>query len=131
MQRLWVALALSVMFCSMIGAADRAPGSQQPSGHCGARKDRVGECYKIRGRLRAYAGYPRCRIWPVGTTRLLGVADPSALPSNVACGDGFEVYADFLVCPLTEAKPSGLQMVCVGSAGNIRASEIKTDSGGR
>jgi len=131
MQRLWVALALSVLFCSMIGAADGVPGSQQALGHCGARKDKVGECYKVRGRLRGYAGYPRCRIWPVGSTRLLGVADPSALPSNVACGEGFEVYADFLVCPLTEARPSGLQMVCVASAGNIRASEIKPDSGGR
>jgi hypothetical protein len=125
MRRLLVALALSVVFCSMIGAAD------PPADHCSGRKDRVGECYKVRGRLRAYAGYPRCRIWPVGSTRLLGVADPSALPSNVACGDGFEVYADFLVCPLTEAKVSGLQMVCVANAVNIRASEIKPNSAGR
>lgn len=91
----------------------------------------MGECFKVRGRLRAYSGYPRCRIWPVGTTRLLGVADPGSLPSNVACGEGFEVYADFLVCPLTEAKPQGLQMVCVESAANIRASEIKAGEGGR
>ena len=107
-----------------MGAAD---ATRQPAGQCAVRKDRVGECYKVRGRLRAYAGYPRCRIWPVGSTRLLGVADPSALPSNVACGEGFEVYADFLVCPLTEARTSGIQLVCVGAASNIRASEVKAD----
>jgi hypothetical protein len=130
MRRLWVALALSVVFCSMIGAADGAANSQhQGLGHCAGRKDKVGECYRVRGRLRAYAGYPRCRIWPVGTTRLLGVADANALPSNVACGDGFEVYADFLVCPLTEPRETGIQLVCVASAGNIRASEIKSESG--
>jgi len=115
-----------VVFSSMIGAADAAG-----TGHCAGRKDQIGECFKVRGRLRAYASYPRCRIWPVGSTRLLGVADPSALPSNVACGDGFEVYADFLVCPLTEAKLQGLQMVCVASATNLRASEVKPGEGGR
>jgi hypothetical protein len=45
----------------------------------------------------------------------------------VACGEGFEVYADYLVCPLTGVRPSGMQMVCVASAGNLRASEIKRD----
>ena len=114
----------------MIDAAGQAANDQRPAlGHCAGRKDKVGECFKVRGRLRAYSGYPRCRIWPVGSTRLLGVAD--SLPSNVACGDGFEVYADFLLCPLTEAKATGMQMVCVASATNIRASEIKAGEGGR
>jgi len=126
MRGLISAVALSVLFCSMIGAAD-----VKALGHCAGRRDKVGECFKVRGRLRAYDGYPHCRIWPVGTTRLLGVADPGSLPSNVACGEGFEVYADFVVCPLTEAKPQGLQMVCVESATNIRASEIKQGEGGR
>ncbi len=127
MRPLVVAVALSVIFSSVIGAADAVPGSQRQQAHCAGRKDIVGECVRVRGRLRAYAGYPRCRIWPIGTTHLLGIADPSALPSNVACGDGFEVYADFLVCPLTGPRPSGIQMVCVGSASNIRASEIKPE----
>jgi hypothetical protein len=125
MRPLVVAVALTVVFTSMIDATDQAPDSQRQLGHCAGRKDRAGECFKIRGRLRAYPGYPRCRIWPVGRTHLLGVTDPSALPSNVACGDGFEVYADFLVCPLAEARASGMQMVCVGGASNIRASEMK------
>jgi hypothetical protein len=116
-------------FSSRIGAADAVAGGQRPPvGHCAGRKDKVGECFKVRGRLRAYAGYPRCRIWPVGSTHLLGVVDPNALPSNVACGEGFEVYADFFVCPVSEIRPN-LQMVCVESATNIRASEIKPEEG--
>lgn len=125
MRRLVEAVALLVFFCSTMGAADSAVNKpKQPAlDHCSGKK--VAECYKVRGRLRAYPSYPRCRIWPVGTTRLLGVADQNALPSNVACGDGFEVYADFVVCPLTDPKAAGIQMVCVSSATNIRASELK------
>ncbi len=129
MRRPCAALALWMGFCLVMGAAGQATTGQRPTlGHCAGRKDKAAECFKIRGRLRAYEGSPRCRIWPVGTTRLLGVAGP--LPPNVACGDGFEVYADFMVCPLTETKPTGLQMVCVSSATNIRVSEIKPGEGG-
>ena len=127
MRLLVVAVALTIVFSNTIGAADKVDGQQSQGGQCTGRKDKVGECFKVRGRLRAYAGYPRCRIWPVGTSHLLGIGDPNSLPSNVACGEGFEVYADYLVCPLTGAKPSGIQMVCVASAGNLRASEIKRD----
>jgi len=125
MRRLFVAVLFCTMNCSMNDAASGAAGNAQGSAACKGRKNLAGECFKIRGRLRAYDTFPPCRIWPVGTTRLLGVADPDALPSNVACGEGFEVYADFLLCPITEAKPSGMQMVCVASASNLRASEIK------
>ena len=116
---------LAVVLCAMHAGGDDA----QTAANCKNRKDLVGACIKVRGRLRAYGSNPRCRIWPVGTTHLLGVADAGSLPSNVACGDGFEVYADFTVCPLTPAKPNGLQMVCVASAGNLRASEVKGDGG--
>jgi hypothetical protein len=117
-----VAVLLCVMSCSLNNGAAR--GAQTSAG-CKARKDLAGECFKVRGRLRAYATSPACRIWPVGTTRLLGVTDPAALPANLACGEDFEVYADFLVCPITEAKPSGMQMVCVASAANLRVSQRK------
>jgi hypothetical protein len=115
------------MNCSTNDAASGAAGRQNSAPSCKNRKDLVGECFKVRGRLRFYGSFPPCRIWPVGTSHLLGIGDPNSLPSNVACGEGFEVYADYLVCPLTGAKPSGIQMVCVASAGNLRASEIKRD----
>ena len=130
MRRLFEAVALSVVFCSIIGAVDSAANHKKQPGldHCSGKK--VAECYKVRGRLRAYPTYPHCRIWPVGTTRLLGVTDQSGLPSNVACGEGFVVYADFMVCPLTEPRPTGIQLVCVQSATNLRASEIKQGEDG-
>ena len=103
--------------------AFQAPHAARPG--CDTRKDVAGACFKVRGRLKAYGAYPACRIWPVGTDRLLGVADAANLPSNVACGAGFEVYADYFVCPLTPPKEHGMQMVCVATAGNIRANEIK------
>jgi len=117
------------MSCSINNAADGAKSNAQTSATCKSRKDLAGECFKVRGRLRAYTLNPQCRIWPVGTTHLLGVQDPGALPSNIACGEGFEVYADFLVCPLTATRQSGMQMVCVASAANLRASEVKPDAG--
>ena len=128
MRRVFIAVLFCVMSCS-INDADGAKGNAQRAEACKSRKDLAGECYKVRGRLRAYTSNPACRIWPVGTTHLLGVEDPDALPSNIACGEGFEVYADFLICPLTVPRQSGLQMVCVASASNLRASEVKRDSG--
>jgi hypothetical protein len=117
------------MNCSMNDGANGASNNLQNGATCKNRKDLVGQCYKVRGRLRAYDTPPHCRIWPVGTSHLLGVVDAAALPSNVACGEGFEVYADFLVCPITPAKASGMQSVCVASAGNLRAAEIKREGG--
>ena len=119
MRLLVIAVAFTGMFSCLTGAADGTEDQHENPGHCAGRKDRAGECYKIRGRLRAYEGYPRCRIWPVGSTHLLGVPDASDLPSNVACGNGFEVYADFVVCPLGEVRNSGMQMICVASATNL------------
>ena len=129
MQRVFIAVLFCVMSCSINDAADATKGNAQTAATCKSRKDLAGECYKVRGRLRAYSSNPTCRIWPVGTTHLLGVEGPDALPSNIACGEGFEVYADFLVCPLTAPRQSSLQMVCVASASNLRASEVKRDSG--
>jgi hypothetical protein len=116
------------MNCSINGAADAAKSDTETAAACKGRKDLAGQCFKVRGRLRAYGTSPSCRIWPVGTAHLLGVANPDSLPSNVACGDGFEVYADFWVCPITGPRPSGMQMVCVASAGNLRASEVKREA---
>ena len=128
MRRLFVAVVFCVLNCSLINAADSNAENGRDPGICKARKDLAGGCIKVRGRLRTYGTFPHCRIWPVGSTHLLGVAEPKTLPANVACGDGFEVFADFIVCPVTGPKPSGMQMVCVASAGNLRASELKSES---
>jgi hypothetical protein len=117
------------MNCSINDAAGGAKGNAQAAVPCKGRKDLAGECFKVRGRLRGYSSNPPCRIWPVGTTHLLAVGNSNELPPNIACGEGFEVYADFVVCPLTAARQNGMQTVCVASATNLRASEVKPDGG--
>jgi hypothetical protein len=129
MPRVFVAVLFCVMSCSIDDAADGAKSNAQTSPTCKSRKDLAGECFKVRGRLRGYSANPPCRIWPVGTNYLLGIQDPDALPSNIACGEGFEVYADFVVCPLSAERKNGARMVCVATATNLRASEVKRDSG--
>ena len=127
MQRLLVAVLFCVMNCSINDASAGARNNSQTSASCKGRKDLAGECFKVRGRLRGYNSNPPCRIWPVGSTHLLAVENHQELPSNIACGEGFEVYADFLVCPLTAPRQNSMQMVCVASATNLRASEVKPD----
>ncbi len=128
MRRVFLAVLFCLMNCSIDDGSSGANTNAQSSTTCKSRKDLAGECFKVRGRLRAYSSNPPCRIWPVGSPHLLGVHDSDSLPSNIACGEGFEVYADFVVCPLTAPKQSGLQMVCVASAANLRASEVKPDA---
>lgn len=80
----------------------------------------VGECFRIHGRLRAYNGNPTFRIWRIGTTRILGVADDEHphVPPNLASHLSFdrEIFGDYLVCPFTPERPGWMRMVCVESA---------------
>jgi hypothetical protein len=78
--------------------------------------------------LSAYNGAPSARIWPVGSTRLLGVseqrfADPGVcnLPDAVARMLSFDrdVFADFVLCPFTPDEPGVMRLVCVDSATHV------------
>jgi hypothetical protein len=60
------------------GSADRPVDSVDQISHCSDRRDLVGACFTVRGRLSVYNGNPSVRIWPIGTTRLLGL-DPVPL----------------------------------------------------
>lgn len=94
---------------------------------CKARNDLVGSCWKVHGRLRVGNGNPATRIWPIGTKRLLGVQDEdfgndeeSAEPAEIRkYGFTAQIFADFIVCPLTKEKPGEMQIVCISGAKNI------------
>ena len=107
---MWIELALS-----LLAAAD------QPNHSCKANPNLVGKCFVVRGRLRAYNGNPTFRIWPVGTTRLLGVTgehpgeDP-IMPDNLGVTFDHDLYADFEVCPFTRDTPGVMRRVCIESA---------------
>ena len=107
---MWVELALS-----MVAAAS------QPSQPCKANPERAGKCFVVRGRLRTYNGNPTFRIWPSGTTRLLGVTgvhpgEETILPEDLKPGFDHDLYADFEVCPFTKEVAGVMQRVCIETA---------------
>jgi len=102
---------------------------------CERSGDRVGACFWVHGRLRAYNGAPTFRIWPTGTHRLLGVNAPRGEDSsnprfpaevNAARGTGFDafgtaLFGDYLVCPLSRPRAGRMQFVCVARARRVIA----------
>jgi hypothetical protein len=105
-----------------------APGACTGKKPCRAHPALRGACFRARGRLSAYNGAPSARIWPVGSTRLLGVseqrfADPGVcnLPDAVARLLSFDqdVFADFVLCPFTPDEPGVMRFVCVDSASHV------------
>ena len=92
-----------------------------------------GSCFKVHGRIRVYNGTPSVRVWPVGTTRLLGVSEGKFYnpkfsnmplePSNLLKADN-EIFADIIVCPFTPDEPGVMRLVCVDSASNVVVREI-------
>lgn len=102
---------------------------------CSLSPNLVGACFTFHGRLGFSNGTPDCRIWRVGTKRILGVLDPSesdqynenpTLPRGVECYPGTITYADFTVCPFTKERAGEMQMVCVESASNVFAIRYAT-----
>jgi hypothetical protein len=103
---------------------------------CARRSGLSGPCFLLRGRMQPYnGGSPNIRIWPVGTTRLLGVEQDANETVNIPPGlehwleFGTLIFADFTVCPLTEDKPGYMRIVCVESAQNIRVEHYPAGGG--
>ena len=92
-------------------------------------------CYWAHGRLTFGNGNPTCRLWKIGTRRILGIysglgalrrnaenIEPPELPANVDGAfktDLTRVYADFEICPLAPEQPGVMQAACIESAKNI------------
>jgi len=90
-------------------------------------KEIAEEPLRVHGRLSVYNGTPSCRIWIVGTKRMLGIHEfeeecpiPSELHKILAedINDRL-IYADFVVRPLTERKDGFMQIVRFESAEDI------------
>lgn len=83
----------------------------------------VGEPFRVHGRLSVYNGSPSCRIWIVGTNRILGIDEtgeecpisPSLLQILKEDINDRYIYADFVVSPLTRYKKGVMQIVRVES----------------
>ncbi len=97
--------------------------------------DNTNQCYWTRGRLRFYNGTPACRLWKVGTHRLLGIYSgsgaersdpldnehPQLPPGLEGRFEPFhnEIYGDFEVCPLGAERPGAMQAACIEDVKNL------------
>jgi len=94
-------------------------------------------CYWTHGRLGCGNGTPSCRLWKVGTHRILGIySGPSVdragldnehpeFPANVERAldlwnpNRHRIFADFEVCPLSPETPDAMQPACIEAAKDI------------
>jgi hypothetical protein len=107
------------MWMALVALLLAAPPADTPQ--CKSNPALVGKCFTVHGRLRAYNGNPTFRIWPIGTTRIIGVTgpkpgDPPIMPENLACGFDCDIFADFELCPFSESKPGVMQRACLEAA---------------
>lgn len=97
--------------------------------------ENAASCYWAHGRLTFGNGNPSCRLWKIGTSRILGIysglesqgpdsaySETPELPANVNRAfktDLTRVYADFEICPLEPEHAGAMQAACIESAKNI------------
>ena len=86
----------------------------------------MGPPFKVHGRLSVYCGTPSCRIWVVGTTRILGLAETgptetALMPPELQALLTTEnmIFGDFTVVPLTKDKAGVMRIVRVVAAENL------------
>ncbi len=82
--------------------------------------------FKLHGKLSIWMGTPTFRIWIIGTNRILGIpggdTEPAEMPDKLQklfTNTSVEVYADFVVTPLTKYKRGHMQDVRIDSVENL------------
>ena len=93
--------------------------------------EKAGSAFTVHGRLSFYNGTPSFRIWIVGSKRVLGIRQnddeqpdvPKELRRLISLDR--DIFADFIVEPLTPSKPGVMQTVKVLSASRIVVTEGK------
>ena len=85
----------------------------------------AGQCFVVHGRLSVRANM-RPYLWPVGTRRLLGIADPDGeivMPADLerlfAAHLDRQAFGEFEVCPYSRQRPGIMQMVCIASVRHL------------
>jgi hypothetical protein len=121
-----LAVVMSLMLFCEVPSATPMPQKRA----CKGKREVVGDCFKIHGRLREYNGIAY-RIWWIGKDRLVG-ADDGDIPDKLDVDYGMDVFGDFEVCPLTKQREGEMQMVCVESVSNIMIVDHRPeDKGGK
>jgi len=91
------------------------------SASCAEQTNKI-ERFTVHGRLARYNGTPSSRIWIVGTKRVLGVWESPKELSDLMSWDR-EIFADFIVEPLTTYEKGVMQKVRVVSASKLVVTE--------
>jgi hypothetical protein len=132
MVRIWILLmTLVAVTLSATGAPQRAPKRKIIC----KTPEIAASCYWAHGRLAFGNGNPSCRLWKIGTRRILGIysgpeslkpasvySESPELPANLEHAfktDLTRVYADFEICPLEPEVAGSMQAACIESAKNI------------
>jgi hypothetical protein len=129
--RIGVITALLATTIPLSAAASQSSPTIRDLTRCRGNHSVVAECYALHGRMFLSNGSPSLRIWPVGTSRLLGVllSEEEIIPSEIRkqLAFGVRIYADYEVCPFTTQKPGQMQFVCVESASNIVIEDLRQE----
>ena len=112
------ALAAGLLIAAgSLQAAERQPCKDDPR--------LLERCFTVHGRLTVHANM-RPYLWPVGTKRLLGIADPDGtiimppeLEAAFASDLNREAFGDFAVCPFTREAAGHLRLVCIESVSRL------------
>src|SRR5690242_8122405 len=128
-------LVLSCIVLGIVAIATLSAFAQEsPLKPCKEHPQVSAQCFTVAGRARFYNGNPPIRIWPVGTTRLLGVSQEkywkegyANFPPDIAklLTRENSVWGDFEVCPFEPDHPGVMRLVCVQSVRNIRVKNDK------
>ena len=94
------------------------PAPTPPRPPCHQNPSLVGPCQIVHGRLSAANGVGYL-FWPVGTNRLMRVEYLARFLDDTISLAHKKIYADFLICPLTESRPGLMQTVCVDTATHL------------
>ncbi len=126
---LWLCLVAGTLG-STTAAGQEAEQSQkdtvQSETSCKCHPKLVGKCFTVHGRLSLYKSAPTGRIWIIGTKRTLGLTEgvPEWLEDDLESRNT-TITGDYLVCPLTRAKPGVMQSVCIESSSNLVVKNIR------
>ena len=108
------AFVLSILLLSFT-----APYGASGQTACKNRKEVVGSCFRLHGRLRTYNGIGMT-IWRIGTDRKLAVGEQEVPSVLSEAGEfGVDYFGDFEVCPLSKEREGEMQWVCVESVTNV------------
>jgi hypothetical protein len=113
-----------VFFFMLLGVIQYAAAQQAITE---VQNEPVGKPFRVHGRLSVYNGNPSCRIWIVGTNRILGIHEieeeplmpPGLLQILKEDINDRLIYADFVVSPLTSFREGVMQIVKVESTENV------------